>query len=410
MRLTGVVIDQYDDPSGYVLKQSIQPQQIPYHWKTARVLNPETLLDEEFALVLDTGEGRHRKYATADQVSTEVSTLYFLRCGGKLPYEAQKTAAINLSRALSKWGLSVPFAIEKVASGRNGGGLEEIVGRAKMLGKTANAVDVYRQEAPVVVQQRPYPTDPSLYALSMTQEIGANGQIKTASAKFPIDTMDRVMTAIEYYPRNEDNFTLNERWEYCTKVAHRAALMGIPVNEKMKPYAQMSKKGSARQLKSGLFWRVKHAGVDPKWRRMAEGIWEQSQSGLAGEQIVGMLHEFDKMAGLCNLWDKPNCVPNPVRSVYKTAACISEDMGEDDILFEGTGTRLSTRKLTEAVMRPDTQKHLYDQFPVELVEGLIKDPAAVFSSLPDPHKIIISRLANSNSDGRDTVGTYGSGT
>lgn len=383
MRLSGVILDQYDDPTAGVIRQRMQPHEIPYAWKTAALADPSALLDEEYALILSDRGKTFRKYAMDNAVSTAISTFYLTRCGGKLPEEAQKVAAANLRAALVQHGLGVPAAIEKLAGGRRG------------VVKVANVVDVTGKDAPMQVTRTPYPTNQHMYALSGT---------KTSAAKYPIDSYDRVQDAIKYFPRHEDEFTLLERREYCTKVASRAMTLGEDVPRKMRVYAQVSEKMSAANLRSGLFWRRKHAGSEQVYGPMLRGIARDARQ-YHPEMLVGLLAEFDKTAGLVKMWDQPNGVPNPIRSVYKTAECCapSEDMGDLDVIWEDHGKRLSSRKLSELVRNTDGLRSLRQQFSDSLVDGLVQEPETVFRSLPDEHKLIIARMANDNVDGRDTT-------
>ena len=116
--LTGSIIDFYDDPTGQILKQKLNHEDIPDFVKEASFLLPETrgkLPDDVFALVaIDRGE-KLRKYACTDKGNTALSVLYFLENRDKLPAEAQKVAAANLCEACGWYDMDPPDPLLKVA-------------------------------------------------------------------------------------------------------------------------------------------------------------------------------------------------------------------------------------------------------------------------------------------------------
>jgi len=120
-KLSGLVLDVYDDAGGQVLKQIFETREaVPEFIKSAHYLAPEeqaSLPDDVFALVLKDGDVSMRKYACTDPGNTALAVEYFLREGHKLPEEAQKTAAANLQVACEWYGLPPNHALEKVAIG-----------------------------------------------------------------------------------------------------------------------------------------------------------------------------------------------------------------------------------------------------------------------------------------------------
>lgn len=138
MHLSGLVLDFYDDQSAAVLK-SIYPTRddVPSLVKTAHVLTSEEqhlLPDDVFALVLTQDDGASlRKYACIDAGNTVLAVEYFLQNQDKLPVEAQKVAAANLSEACRWYDLHPPVELVKVA-------LPSIEDGAKALGPVMGAV------------------------------------------------------------------------------------------------------------------------------------------------------------------------------------------------------------------------------------------------------------------------------
>ena len=118
-KLSGLVLDVYDDGEGEVLKSIFPTQEsIPDLVKEAHYLQPEErdeLSNDVFALELVDGDVTLRKFACVDAGNTALSVEYFLRTRHKLPEEAQKTAAANLITACGWYGIEPPEVLEKVA-------------------------------------------------------------------------------------------------------------------------------------------------------------------------------------------------------------------------------------------------------------------------------------------------------
>lgn len=119
LKLSGLVLDVYDDPTGQVLREIYTSKDdVPTVIKEAYALQVEersALPDDVFALVLQDGDVSLRKYACTDAGNTELSAQYFLKTGHKLPLEAQKVAARNLMTACGWYGLTPPPEVVKVA-------------------------------------------------------------------------------------------------------------------------------------------------------------------------------------------------------------------------------------------------------------------------------------------------------
>lgn len=120
-KLSGLVLDVYDDSDGEVLR-SIFPSQesVPELIKEAHFLKAEERAEIPswvFALELVDGDVELHKFACTDPGNTALSIEYFLKTGHKLPVEAQKTAAENLITACGWYDIEAPERLEKVALG-----------------------------------------------------------------------------------------------------------------------------------------------------------------------------------------------------------------------------------------------------------------------------------------------------
>jgi len=119
-KLSGLVLDFYDDPEGAILREVFPTRgSVPGIVKEAHALTSDErnkLPDEAYALVLVNGDVEMRKFATIDEGNTALSVEYFLKTAHKLPEEAQKVAAHNLCCACDWYGLEAPEELQKIAA------------------------------------------------------------------------------------------------------------------------------------------------------------------------------------------------------------------------------------------------------------------------------------------------------
>jgi len=405
MFTSGVILDQYDDSEASVLKSTFGlSQNMPAQFKTASI-DASVLPDESFALIIEDSGVKLRKYAMADKDTTLKSAFYFLKCGAKLPEEAQKTAAVNLTSALLDFGVQPPQKLRELAKtsavpkglmdwsqerkvNKESAGsvrmdrMATMVHRAKKkMSKQSNIVDTTGRQPSGRIVEVPLPTNPDMYAL-----------VKENSAYYPIDTMDRLLDAVTYFDRYGDNFSPEDRREYCTKVAARADQLCVPIPQEMRDYASFTK--SAHALAYGLYERSQSIPETSGLQVLLSEIAKEA-SALPPEMLVEVLAQFDKEAGIDQYWDRG--VPNPVLSVYKCAT----NANDDDLLWEEGNDRLSSAQLKDFATARGSRELMQSKFSYDLVDKFLEDPVTIFQSLPDPHKIEIARLASDNSDGRD---------
>lgn len=111
-KLSGLVLDVYDDTDGSILQEIFPgPVDLSELEKSAHALTVEehsALPDDAYALVLVNGDQVMKKFATVDAGNTALSVMYFLKTAHKLPEEAQKVAAQNLTAACGWYGLVAP--------------------------------------------------------------------------------------------------------------------------------------------------------------------------------------------------------------------------------------------------------------------------------------------------------------
>lgn len=114
-RYSGVVLDFHDDSGQHFKTRFPSVDDVPNIIKEADIRSPEDLPNEAFALVAIDGPDVLRKYACYDPGTTAMSVVYFMDHGHKLPEEAVKVAAANLTEACVEFDILPPADLIKMA-------------------------------------------------------------------------------------------------------------------------------------------------------------------------------------------------------------------------------------------------------------------------------------------------------
>tara|TARA_Y100000310_G_scaffold334995_1_gene415983 strand:- start:14697 stop:15698 length:1002 start_codon:yes stop_codon:yes gene_type:complete len=116
MKKLPTVLDHYDD-GGLLLRKEFAERGIPHIVKVAADLSASINTHaDDYALVVDTPQGKAYKLPIIDAGNTIASALYFSEHGGDLPENLQKEAAQKLSAALTSFGFTPPEDITKTAA------------------------------------------------------------------------------------------------------------------------------------------------------------------------------------------------------------------------------------------------------------------------------------------------------
>jgi hypothetical protein len=398
MKTAGLILDFYDDSSGSLLKESFPTSDaLPDIIKEAHILTPEerdVLRNEAYALVMNNEGKMLRKFACVDPGNTAISVLYFLKNMDHLPEEAQKVAASNLVEACEEFSVPYPPFLKAAAkspirkrdsmqqpeagsdadwyqrtnlsSVKGGEDSGRVISTVQNM-KTAEVIDVSDKEAPVTFKKK----EASNYALGN---------------KYPLDSYADVQKAISYFSENYTEMGPEDRHEYCVKTASRATELGLEVPELMDRYGSVH---FANDVEAHLASR--RAVCDPEFIPVYEALSEKIAS-VEPEQFVQLLTEADEVANLHWLWGGQ--VSDPY---FSTFGGYPE---KDKIAFwswqSSGGDYVSGEELKQLAIngRPLVHKH----FSSGITDAFQKDPIGIFESMPEPHKIILARLASDMHD------------
>jgi len=446
MNTSGLILDVYDDHDGTLLKKFFSSvQDMPSFVKTAQQVTAEyrdKLPDDVFALVVQDGEHKIKKYACVDEGNTALSVLYFMENGGKLPEHMQKIAAANLSIACGWYGLQVPADLEKIAMGL--GTIVGIPGRiatvqgaikdAEEADKALKGVpkgalyvkhaevsgtatapmsrDTRKDKTPVKVSSDLNPTTkdntgekntppPQMKPMNMSPKTDACGerpkevQVKKANHyalgdKYPIDTAEQVKKAAAYFVKHKVAFEPSERRKYAQAVAERAADLYVSIPDEIKGYGG-TKYASAESIAMHLNSRdllLKERG-NFTGSEVLHKIAEQAGS-LPPELWATVLGEFDKTAGIVEYYDTR--LYDPYFVTFADMCKTASESGEKENFSWSEGSHYTNFGALKRLAVHGT-RHLKERFDEDFFEEFVKDPVGMFEHLPLAEKRVIATMS-----------------
>lgn len=420
----------------------------------------EVLRDEAYALVMQDEGKVFRKFACVDEGNTALSVLYFMQNWDKLPPEAVKVAAANLEEWCGEYEIPVPHFLKlakvsgmsrtrdsvrqpivgedadwaqrtNLASIQGGADSGRVIPTASQM-KTASqtktagrafqqakhyanqtkqyvkgAIDQVKQNAPTILATGGLATLGSRHALKLHDEkkkkhasvVDVSGQapevqVKRASAentalggKFPLDAMADVAKAIEWFDNSYKAMDPVEAHIFAVKTASRAEELGLPVSDALERYGSTT---YARDVDAHLANRL--AVTDPEFAELYTELREK-RAQMEPIEFATLLSEVDELSGAKWAWGGE--VADPFYATFgkaKTASAWSWQSRVGDFVNDEDLQNLAR----------NGKGLLLKQFASDLVHGFIKDPIAVFDSLPDDTKVILARMAAGRNDGLAT--------
>ncbi len=442
-RLAGLVIDQYDDVDGRVLRSlHPEPGSIPNFVKTAARLDQDQITkiaDDRFAVVLLNEGQKLKKFAMVDKGNTALSVAYLLKQAHLLPTDAVKIAAINLIAACQHFGLGVPEELTKAAQD----GVSPVSGKSQKpyakgakvinlnfkptahgdasvqkptLGKhDAATADVQGRTNLEGVQGPNFMSFPAVTEKEKTKEAGAfgdaEGEVRTRERgyryvdvtdwspqdavaqdhaapqetllgdRYPVDGMDQVKTAADYFAENWKQFHPRDRREYCVKLAARMEKLGMEIPEDVERYASP---GYAADVDSHVASR--RALVAEEFHPALNTLLEK-RAHVKPDTFAEALAEFDNISEVRWLWDAQVC--DPWKSTFGPSL---DKIAAAEWTFNEQGVRIHEDDLEELAF--NGRALIAKTFGVETANKMQKSPKATFEGLNHRQKIIMARLAS----------------
>lgn len=419
-KLAKVILDQYDDIDGDVLREYAPSLGgVPDFIKHAS-REVQNMADHEFALILLEGRNKLRKFATADKGNTAVSVLYFIKNAAMLPPQVVQPTAQRLvdacllhdilppdvltKLAQEEWGVSgmtqsfyTPGA-EALDSSKNYHKDPENAKKKDGLGKDTEDIDLELRtnmkgvagsnffKVPTMTAKERVATEMAktaspYYDASQwepTVEEAYAGTHHLLDGKYPVDTYGQTKQAAEYFGENWKAFTPRERREYCVKLASRMDELGIESTDKVNSYS-----GTEYSPFVDSMLTFRKTRTPEEMHPVLDTLMEK-RAFVSPTIFAEALEDFDVETGLN--WDWDAAVPDPWVSTF------NEKLASDTFTFDANGVRTGEDELRDLAL--NGKELVEKQFGPTFMEGFAASPLDVFRSLPLPNKLVLARLAS----------------
>jgi hypothetical protein len=246
-------------------------------------------------------------------------------------------------------------------------------------------VDVSNKEPPRLIREK----KASLFALPAEQ-------------KYPLDSYVQVKAASAYFDTYLRHMDPTMRREFASNLVKRASALDLAVSDDARKYgadsfapeSEIKAAFDARRLEVAdnaealaLLGEVEKVARFRMWK---EASAEATQV-YAPHQVVELLAEFDKVAGLDHHYDRT--IPDPFYSIYG----FEKDAQEADY-SEVVGNEMVTAADLHRLARIGAQS-VKTTFGLQFQEKFLANPVNVFKGMPLAQKKMMMRMANSTQPG-----------
>jgi len=403
-KFAGKVIDISDDVAMSSLTKDLRDKTFPDELKKLTVLSPdelEVLPDNDFALIFVDKDGDiYRKFPMPDLDNALVSSLYLAKSFNDLPSDAAAMAANNLlnvvRRAENKYSYSVLGKIETplidIASmGKTQGNVYRQPRSSKEDELRKEHRDMVKKEKTARVSLKD-----SDYAL-----VATNGDV--THRLFPINTPELMHKAAAYFDNNYKLLTPEQRNMFAKSLRDKSLETGVKIaSDNLPKYASCNWSplvGAAIEsrievLKGRATLTVtKTAGVtNVNFTRELDEV--QAISALRELKKVANKINIDKFASLLHNIDRAvdldkhygTMVTDAYESTYDGKIASFGGKGHD---LASISTMFAGIPLTANQLKSLDIGDLGGLLDENTYTELLKDPIAVFDSLPIPYKSAI---------------------
>lgn len=215
--------------------------------------------------------------------------------------------------------------------------------------------------------------------------------------RYPIDTVAHVKTAAFYFDEHVTEFDLDDRRLYAQSLALRAEELGVSLRGEALKYAGS---GYGPYLDSELVARIR--SFEGTGHEAAYEVLREKRATLAPPVMVEMLKEADRATGADAAYGRVAVgFRDPYQAVYGKTAQEEATLDKQDTYSWSQGTDYVSGLQLNALSASGVD--LDETFGKGFTEKFRKDPVGMFSSLPDPNKVLLSRLASDNSEVRPQI-------
>lgn len=295
--------------------------------------------DKDFALVtFHPGQGEIKKFAKYDKISAELSIGFLKETYKDLPDEIIKTAATNLSKAATVYGLSFPSE------------LSEYVKKASYINPVVNLTNIDEYAYTQKLAWREDGNEPKEFAIP-------------SESKYPISNKEEVEKAAKYFNTYAHEFNPSQAMEYASNVKKAADTFDVNVEgSRLEKFANLSVSEYSDDLKLHLQARKDYIPTTQKEARSAYEELEKNASAMTPGDLARKLTELDVENKIAYQWGQG--LENPAVAVFKKKAMKKEEVTLEQ-LRNIPVAELTALVGTEAVtdLRSDEGVQVYKTLP-----------------------------------------------
>lgn len=332
-KLAGTIIDSYDDPE-FIDHSMTKTAQSNGALPTFETLSE--MPDDEFAIVIKTASGSHRKYPIASPNLVTVSAEYFNHYGHQLPDEMRKAAHYRIRAAAKRMGVKLAGVVNKA-----------------VIDPGVYTFSLTRDQAPVSLGRRL--TKEATYETLRGQFLSSYDRMTPAERAIMAGRLEKVGAALTQDPRIAD---------YIPK----------------KEYGSRFDDGMRQRISLLFDDRIKLA----MFRELRENM-----KTMDARRGAVLLDEFDKRAGLSGR----------TIDAYRTCwGGFQKAASSSSLSFSPTPTQFGIGDLDEMEYRIDTLARAHADtlrlvFDEQTVKAFARDPIGYYRTASGQIKRVLTDLA-----------------
>lgn len=209
--------------------------------------------------------------------------------------------------------------------------------------------------------------------------------------RYPIDTVAQVKQAAAYLNEYLYDFEPLDRRLYSQMVLHRAEELGVKVSGAALAYGGESY-GSF--IDAELYKRA--SAFEGTGHENVYELLLEERSNVAPAVMAEMLKEADLETGAARSYGRPGVgFLDPYAAVYGQPKLAEAEPAKEDTYSWRSGGDYVTGLMLKALA--SRKSDLDNTFGEGFSASFQKDPISIFESMPDPQKVVLSRLASDNS-------------
>jgi hypothetical protein len=222
--------------------------------------------------------------------------------------------------------------------------------------------------------------------------------------KYPLDSYAQVRAAASYFDKYASYMPPPTRRDYAVNLVRRAEDLQIDTSDLVRKYGagtfapeeEIKAAFDARRLEVShdkealaLLGEVEKVARFRMWKTASA----DTPRVYAPDEVVELLAEFDKRAGLEHHYDRT--ISDPYYSIYGF-----EKSAENAAFSEVVGNEMVTEADLRRLSRIGAQS-VKMTFGMDFQEEFLKDPVGIFKSMPLDQKKMLMRMANSTQPGAE---------